>query len=61
MITRKQLEENRHQGFRIYGYKKSFCDLNDCCERCDRVVSFWCRVIRWIEDIQIKRIKKICK
>ena len=61
MITRKQLEEGRHIGFRTYGYKKSFCELNDCCERCDRVVNFWCRVIVRIEKIQTKRILKICK
>ena len=61
MITKKQLEESRHQGYNYYGYKKAYCDLNDCCEHCDSVIRFWCRVIRKIEDVQIKRILKICK
>ena len=61
MITREQLEESRRRGNRVYGYKKAFCDLNNCCEYCDGVVKFFCVVIRKIEDIQIKRILKICK
>ena len=40
MITREQLEESRKRGIRIYGYKKAFCDLNDCCEVCDKKVRF---------------------
>ena len=59
--TRKQLEDARHQGCRIYGYFKAFCNLNRSCEECDPVVSFWCRVRRGIEDMQTRRIKKICK
>ncbi len=59
--TREELEEGRHIGFRFYGYKKSFCELNDCCEECDKVIRFWCRVIQKIEKIQEKRILRICK
>ena len=61
MITRRKLEEGRHIGYCTYGYKKSFCELNDCCEDCDHVVRLWCRIIVWIEKIQTKRILKICK
>ena len=59
--TREELEAGRHIGYCTYGYKKSFCELNDCCENCDKVIRFWCKVIVWIEKIQIKRILKICK
>ena len=59
--TMEQLEDSRHRGYCTYGYKKAFCELNDCCEDCDRVVRFWCRVIRKIEGIQIRRILRICK
>lgn len=59
--NRQQLEEARHMGYKYVGYKTAFCELNDCCENCDPVVYFWCMIIRKIEDIQIKRIRKICK
>lgn len=61
MITREELEESRYRGCRVYGYKKAFCDLNDCCEHCDGIVRSLCVVRRWIEGIQTKRILKICK
>lgn len=61
MFTREQLEESRHRGNNVYGYKKAFCDLHDCCESCDRRVRFICKVIAKFEDLQINRILKICK
>ena len=61
MITKEELEESRRRGFRVYGYKEVFCDLNNCCEHCDSIVRCLCVVIRWIEGIQTKRILKICK
>ena len=60
-VTREQLEDGRHRNYSVYGYKKSYCDLIDSCEECDRVVCFWCRVIKQIEEIQKKRILRICK
>ena len=60
-VTREQLEDGRHRTFSLVGYKTSYCDLIGSCEECDRVVSFWCRVIRKIEEIQKKRILRICK
>ena len=60
MITREQLEESRKRGIRIYGYKKAVCDLNDCCEVCDKKVRFICKIICFLEELQIKRILKIC-
>ena len=59
--TREQLEEGRHQGYRMYGYKKSFCDQNRSCEECERVIRFWCMMIVRIEKIQEKRILRLCK
>lgn len=59
--TRQQLEEGRHRGYSVYGYFWSFCELTDCCERCDRTVRFWCRVKCAIERVQTKRILRICK
>ena len=61
MITREQLEESRRREYKVYGYKKAFCDLNDCCEHCDGIIRCLCVVIRRIENIQSKRILKICK
>ena len=61
MATRCELEGNRRQGYRIYGYKHSYCDLQRSCEECDKVIRIGCKVIRVIEDLQIRRILKICK
>lgn len=60
-VSRKQLEENRLKRGSLYGWKYSYCNLQSCCEECDKKILFWCRVIRKIEDLQIKRILKICK
>lgn len=59
--TREQLEEGRHYDCRIYGYFWSFCNLNRSCEECDRIIRFGCKVKNKIEDLQIKRILRICK
>lgn len=64
-MTREELEQARreideHGVTRIYGYKRAFCSLNDCCENCDKHIRFWCKVTRKIEKIQEKRILKIC-
>lgn len=61
MITRKQLEEARHEQYCIYGYKHAYCKLNSCCENCDKRVRFGCKLINKIEDLQTKRILKICE
>lgn len=61
VITRKQLEESRRRNGKIYGYKKAFCDLNDCCEVCDKKVRFICKIICFLEDLQVNRIFKICQ
>lgn len=60
-MTRAQLEEFRHRGYGVYGYKSAFCHGNGCCEDCDKVVRFWCKVICKIEAIQTWRILKVCK
>lgn len=60
MLTRQQLEDLRHQGDRVYGYKKAFCDGNSCCERCDKLVRLGCKIMCKIESLQTKRILKIC-
>lgn len=60
-ITRKQLEENRRRGYRVYGYKKAFCDLHSCCLECDRRIRLLCRLICKIENIQKKIILRICQ
>ena len=60
-MTREELEEGRVQGYRTYGYKKAYCDLTPSCESCDRIIRNLCRIIRFIEDIQTKRILKLCK
>ena len=59
-ISREQLEANRNKS-NIYGYKKTYCGFQNSCEDCDKKVRFWCKVILKIEDIQTKRILKICK
>ena len=62
-MTREELEQGRHRynPHRVYGYFWSFCELNDCCEDCDKIVRFGCEVKRKIESLQEKRILKICK
>ena len=59
--TRKQLEEARYFGFRTYGHFTAFCNLNRSCEECDRIIRFGCKVKNKIEDLQTKRILRICK
>jgi len=60
-MTREQLEEGRHKDNRTYGYLWSFCDQTRSCEECDRVVRLGCKIQRKIEDIQTKRILRICR
>lgn len=60
-ITRQQLEDNRVQGYHVYGYFKSYCDLHSSCEVCNPKVRFWCKVKNWIEDLQKKIILKEVK
>lgn len=59
--TRKQLEEARYFGFCTYGHFTAFCNLNRSCEECDRIIRFGCKVKNKIEDLQTKRILRICK
>ena len=59
--TRDQLKGARHVGFRTYGYITAFCNLNRSCEECDRIIRFGCRVKSKIEELQTKRIFRICK
>lgn len=65
-MTREELEEGRRERdenlhvVRIYGYKRSYCSLIGCCEECDKRIRFGCKIIHKIEDIQTKRILKIC-
>mgnify|MGYP000044798005 FL=1 len=59
-ITRRQLEDSRRRGCRVYGYKKAFCDLHSCCEKCDRRIRLLCRLICKIENIQEKIILRSC-
>jgi len=59
--TRQELEDGRHTYDKTYGYFWSFCELNNCCENCDKIIRFGCRVKCLIEKMQTKRILKICK
>lgn len=59
--TREQLEETRYVGFRTYGYFWSFCELNRSCEECDKIIRVGCIAKRKIEDLQTKRILRLCK
>lgn len=59
--TRKQLEDGRCVGFRKYGYFYSFCEWNSSCEECDKIIYFGCKVKRKIEDLQTKRILRLCR
>lgn len=60
-MTREELEQGRYRGYRTYGYFWSFCEQNICCEDCDKLVRIGCVLKRKIEDVQTKRILKICK
>lgn len=58
-VTKQMLYDSRHHKNGIYGIKKGYCDLHDCCEVCNSKVRFWCKVISKIEDWQTKIINKI--
>ena len=60
-MNRQELEDARHIGSRIYGYKTAYCNLIPCCNDCDKFVALGCKIMRKIEDLQIKRILWICK
>ena len=60
-VTREQLDENLRRDYRLIGHKSAYCDLIDSCEECDAVVRFGCMIIRKIEEIQKKRILRICR
>jgi hypothetical protein len=57
-VTKQMLHDSRFQGYSVYGIKKGYCDLHDCCEICNPKVRFWCKVISKIEDLQTKIINK---
>lgn len=59
--TREQLEDGRCIGFRKYGYFYSFCECNRSCEECDKIIRIGCIAKRKIEDLQTKRILRMCK
>lgn len=58
-VTKQMLNDSRHQGYSVYGIKKGYCDLHDCCEICNSKVRFWCKVIARIEGLQTKIINKL--
>ena len=58
-VTKQMLHDSRHRKSGIYGIKKGYCDLHDCCEVCNPRVRFWCKVIREIEYRQERIINKI--
>ena len=58
-ITKQMLHESRHRNNCVYGIKKGYCDLHDCCEICNPKIRFLCKVIGKIEDLQVKVINKI--
>ena len=60
-ITQKKLNNARFQGNHVYGYFKAYCDLNECCEHCNCLVRFLCKLKRKIEALQVKIILYICK
>jgi hypothetical protein len=57
-VTKQMLYDSRHQGYSVYGTKKGYCDLHNCCEICNPKVRFWCEVIKKIENLQTKIIEK---
>lgn len=60
-FTMEQVNESRHRGHKVYGIKKGYCDLHSSCDDCDKRVRAGCILITGIEEIQKKRIMKICK
>lgn len=60
-MTRCELEDNRHKGYRVYGYKHSYCDWHRSCDACDKIIRIGCKAIVFIERLQTKRILRICK
>lgn len=60
-ITKEQIQEARKIDGSIYGFFFGYCRLNNCCEDCDKIIRLGCKTKNLIEDLQTKRIKKICK
>lgn len=62
-MTREELESGRYRRNpnRVYGYFFSYCEQTSCCEDCDKWIRLGCKLQRKIEDLQTKRILKICK
>ena len=60
-VTKEMINEMRRQCYSVHGIKKGYCNLHSSCEVCNRKVRFWCKVISYIEDLQIKIIKKLVK
>jgi hypothetical protein len=60
-MTKEQLEQGRHRGYCVYGYFNSYCTQTKSCERCDKFVRLGCKIKNKIEEIQTKRILRICK
>lgn len=60
-MTREELEDNRHQGYIVYGYKHSYCDWQKSCDDCDKIIRIGCIVINFIEGLQTRRVLRICK
>ena len=58
-VTKQMLHDSRHRNNCVYSIKKGYCDLHDCCDICNLKIRFWCKVIRDIEDLQEKVIKKL--
>ena len=58
-VTKQMLHDSRYYNNSVYGIKKGYCDLHNCCEVCNSKVRFWCRVIDKIEDLQAEIINKI--
>lgn len=60
-ITRQMVNDNRHQGYNVYGIFKSYCDLHSSCDECNSRVRFLCKIKSHIEHIQKRIVDKICE
>ena len=60
-MTANELNACRRKGRKVYGWFSAYCCSQDCCDNCDKIVRFGCKLKTKIEAAQTGRILRIYK
>jgi len=60
-MTADELSVDRRKGHKVYGWFSAYCCSQGCCDNCDKIVRFGCKLKTKIEAVQTKRILQIYK